>query len=79
MTGSRDRVIEASLRSETGSYGWFVWVQALEYQLQQGGADAAREDLYLAPRVTTTHQYAPKIHANGGVLQLLLPVGSRVP
>lgn len=41
---------------------------ALEYQLQQRGADA-RKDLYLVP--CRDHQYGPAIHANSGVLQLL--------
>ena len=46
--------------------------QALEYQVQQGGADAVREDLFLVPS-GPDHRYLPAIHANTGTLRLLQP------
>lgn len=49
-----------------------MW-QALEYQMQQGVAEAARHDLYLAP-LGSQHQYGPELHSNVCVLKLLQPV-----
>jgi hypothetical protein len=46
--------------------------QALEYQVQQGGAEAVRDDLFLVP-LLPEHQYLPPIHATAGVLRLLQP------
>lgn len=40
--------------------------------MQQGGAEAVREDLFLVPRLPE-HQYQPPIHATVGVLRLLQP------
>lgn len=47
--------------------------QALEYQVQQGGAETAREEWSLVPLREGSHRYGPPIHATGGVLRLLLP------
>ena len=51
----------------------FCCVQALEYQMQQGVADAARQDLYLMP-LAAQHEYGPELHSNVCVLKLLQPV-----
>lgn len=48
-------------------------LQALEYQMQQGVAEAARHDLYLAP-LSAQHEYGPELHSNVCVLKLLQPV-----
>ena len=48
-------------------------MQALEYQMQQGVADAARQDLYLMP-LAAQHEYDPELHSNVCVLKLLQPV-----
>ncbi len=47
-------------------------MQALEYQVQQGGAETAREDLFLAPQ-TADHRHLPPIYANTCELRLLQP------
>ncbi len=47
--------------------------QALEYQLQQGGAEAAREDWALVPQLDGARRYRAPVQATGGVLRLLLP------
>lgn len=47
--------------------------QALEYQMQQGVADAARQDLYLMP-LAAQHEYGAELHSNFCVLKLLQPV-----
>lgn len=49
-----------------------MW-QALEYQMQQGVAEAARHDLYIAP-LSAQHEYGPELHSNVCVLKLLQPV-----
>ena len=48
-------------------------LQALEYQMQQGVADAARQDLYLMP-LAAQHEYGPELHSTVCVLKLLQPV-----
>jgi len=47
-------------------------VQALEYQMQQGVAEAARQDLYLMP-LGAQHEYGAELHSNVCVLKLLQP------
>ena len=47
-------------------------MQALEYQMQQGVAEAARQDLYLVP-LAAQHEYGPELHSNVCVLKLLQP------
>ena len=47
-------------------------MQALEYQMQQGVAEAARQDLYLMP-LAAQHEYGPELHSNVCVLKLLQP------
>jgi hypothetical protein len=44
--------------------------QALEYQLQQGVAAAARVDAHLAP-LAPRHSYGPEAHCDVGVVRLL--------
>ena len=44
--------------------------QALEYQMQQGLADGARQDVFLMPR-GVQHEYGPPLHANVCIVQLL--------
>lgn len=48
-------------------------LQALEYQMQQGVADAARQDLYVMP-LAAQHEYGAELHSNVCVLKLLQPV-----
>eukprot|EP00955_Chlamydomonas_euryale_P096969 365043-Chlamydomonas_euryale.AAC.26 len=43
---------------------------ALEYQVQQGIAGAARDDVLIAPQAPL-HTYGPELHANVAVLRLL--------
>ena len=51
-----------------------LWcLQALEYQMQQGVADAARQDLYLMP-FAAQHEYGAELHSNVCVLKLLQSV-----
>ena len=45
-------------------------VQALEYQMQQGLADAARQDLYVVP-LAAQHEYGAPLHAMTCILKLL--------
>lgn len=45
-------------------------LQALEYQMQQGLADGARENLFLMPQ-SAQHEYGPPLHANVCVVRLL--------
>ncbi len=45
-------------------------MQALEYQMQQGLADAARQDLYIMP-MGAQHKYEPPLHATTCILRLL--------
>lgn len=47
-------------------------MQALEYQMQQGVAEAARQDLYLMP-LGAQHEYGAELHSNICVLKLLQP------
>lgn len=47
-------------------------MQALEYQMQQGVAEAARQDLYLMP-LGAQHKYSADLHSNVCVLKLLQP------
>jgi hypothetical protein len=47
-------------------------MQALEYQMQQGVAEAARQDLYLMP-LGAQHEYGAELHSNVCVLKLLQP------
>jgi len=42
--------------------------------VQQGGAEATREDLFLVPR-GPAHHCAPTIYASTGMLKLLQPAG----
>ena len=45
-------------------------MQALEYQMQQGLADTARQDLYIMP-MSAQHRYEPPLHATTCILRLL--------
>ena len=45
-------------------------MQALEYQMQQGLADTARQDLYIMP-MTAKHKYQPPLHATTCIIRLL--------
>ena len=47
-------------------------MQALEYQMQQGVAEAARQDVYLMP-LGAQHEYGAELHSNVCVLKLLQP------
>jgi hypothetical protein len=45
-------------------------MQALEYQMQQGLADAARQDLYVVP-LAAQHEFGAALHATTCILKLL--------
>ena len=45
--------------------------QALEYQMQQGMAEATRMDAYLAPALPSGGCTGPELHAEACVLRLL--------
>ena len=45
-------------------------MQALEYQMQQGIAAAARVDAFLAP-ASARHAYGPEMHAEACVVRVL--------
>ena len=45
-------------------------MQALEYQMQQGLADGARQDVFLMPQAAQ-HEYGPPLHANVCIVRLL--------
>ena len=49
-----------------------IFMQALEYQMQQGIAEAARQDVCLMP-LGAQHEYGPELHSNVCVLKLLQP------
>ena len=44
--------------------------QALEYQMQQGLADGARQDLYIVP-LAAQDKFGPPLHATTCILKLL--------
>lgn len=48
-----------------------MWGQALEYQVQQGLADGARQPIFLMPP-TAQHEYGQPLQANACVIRLLL-------
>ena len=62
-------IIPPSYKLSTHSNGC-ARIQALEYQMQQGLADAARENLFLMPQ-SAQHEYGPPLHANVCVVRLL--------
>ena len=47
-----------------------VLLQALEYQMQQGIADAARTEAFLMP-LSVRHAHGAELHADAAVLRLL--------
>lgn len=70
---TRGETVEATLAQRLTEYVERIDTDmALEYQMQQGVAEAARQDLYLVP-LGAQHEYGAELHSNVCVLKLLQP------
>lgn len=70
---TRGETVEATLAQRLTEYVERIDTDmALEYQMQQGVAEAARQDLYLMP-LGAQHEYGAELHSNICVLKLLQP------
>ncbi|KAL0026624.1 hypothetical protein WJX77_011706 [Trebouxia sp. C0004] len=70
---TRGETVEATLAQRLTEYVERIDTDmALEYQMQQGVAEAARQDLYLMP-LGAQHEYGAELHSNVCVLKLLQP------